>query len=868
MPLQITDLTNENVTAEILAQTIVGRGIEISNATFTGSDLAAAIFSDDLDPSNPESIVLREGFTEVNIVETVTRTETTTVTSVDPDTGQITETEESRELAETINGDTLFRAEEEFILTDGLFDGVGLSTGDINGIIDPNILREPPFQESTSFGLQGDPLLEAEISPEPTNDAAVLEFDFVPDLETLLFRFIFASEEYDAFDNRQFNDAFAFFLTGPSQDGNNFFNKNIALIPETELPVTVNGLTNTLNFEPPVDPDTGARGTQVGPILLDNTLTNINAGSITTDAGNVIDAEDLITLTRSFDPDFDDAAPESDPFPDPNQETDREYLLNNALVDSGGSIFEFDLSQLTTILEAQADGIIPGETYHAKIVIADTFDDLIDSAVFIENQDQTRLQRENGTLEPFINLDQIIAVLDNENTRINTPVTIDVLANDVDPQRDPLDINVDPQLPVLVDFTQPSNGTVSRDDNGTPDNFRDDKLIYTPNNGFVNGQDTFTYTIADDPSLSNGIQSTDTATVTIGVFEEIPVMLEEEDNIFILTQDPIIPIQGDFQFTFEVNSRSANHVNEIGLVQVDRQNRVNGIDPDDPRYLAEVISESEVIFTSLTEKVQVDVESTRRFDFSPGDNLMLFLVQDDSIDSVEEKLATGAELPNIFFAVPEANADGFNHLQVEETNRIFELQWEDMLGGGDQDFDDFRMTLRLTDEQEAPGTNLQGDIELIDLREFNSLEAQFLVQSDANYQNTVGFYQVEDESGTISTFDTNGIATIFNPGDVGYARAAVENAIVSFDRNGTDNTSLSGLVAPFIITNATTDEFLVENPRNLRGREPLAFFPFLDANPDGFDHIRLLGDNTFGFEDLPDGGDFDFEDMIVEVDFA
>jgi len=45
------------------------------------------------------------------------------------------------------------------------------------------------------------------------------------------------------------------------------------------------------------------------------------------------------------------------------------------------------------------------------------------------------------------------------------------------------------------------------------------------------------------------------------------------------------------------------------------------------------------------------------------------------------------------------------------------------------------------------------------------------------------------------------------------------------------------------------------------------YFSFLGANSDNNDHIRLLGDNTFGYEDLAGGGDFDYNDMIVKVDF-
>jgi len=43
------------------------------------------------------------------------------------------------------------------------------------------------------------------------------------------------------------------------------------------------------------------------------------------------------------------------------------------------------------------------------------------------------------------------------------------------------------------------------------------------------------------------------------------------------------------------------------------------------------------------------------------------------------------------------------------------------------------------------------------------------------------------------------------------------------------------------------------------------YFPFLGANSDGIDHIRLLGNNVFGFEDLPSGGDRDYNDIIVRV---
>src|SRR3546814_20721690 len=70
--------------------------------------------------------------------------------------------------------------------------------------------------------------------------------------------------------------------------------------------------------------------------------------------------------------------------------------------------------------------------------------------------------------------DSPVAQDDEAVTTIDTPVSIDVLGNDDDPDGDPL----------MVDgFTQPTNGTVASNADGT--------LRYTPDSGFT-GSDSFT----------------------------------------------------------------------------------------------------------------------------------------------------------------------------------------------------------------------------------------------------------------------------------------------------------------------------------------------------------------------------------------
>ena len=79
------------------------------------------------------------------------------------------------------------------------------------------------------------------VSPRPANNTACLEFDFVPRSDSVSFRYVFASEEYYGYECDVYNDAFAFFLTGVRPAGGNYpANNNIALLPGTTTPITIN----------------------------------------------------------------------------------------------------------------------------------------------------------------------------------------------------------------------------------------------------------------------------------------------------------------------------------------------------------------------------------------------------------------------------------------------------------------------------------------------------------------------------------------------------------------------------------------------------------------------------------------------------
>ncbi len=46
------------------------------------------------------------------------------------------------------------------------------------------------------------------------------------------------------------------------------------------------------------------------------------------------------------------------------------------------------------------------------------------------------------------------------------------------------------------------------------------------------------------------------------------------------------------------------------------------------------------------------------------------------------------------------------------------------------------------------------------------------------------------------------------------------------------------------------------------------FFAFASANDDGVSHFLALGSNVIGFEDLPGGGDWDYDDQVMSFHFS
>ena len=258
--------------------------------------------------------------------------------------------------------------------------GLLLSTGNSYNVAGFN----NSHNQSSTFGdilvPQNDADLAAIISGK-LYDICSIEFDFVPMDNSIQFNYQFGSDEYPEYVDSPYNDVFAFIVS----DGGS--SRNIALIPGSGVPVSINTVNFKLNSEHFIDNNlykqvvikrqepvkSTYRGTLPGRVLRGVA----SIFSVSTNAGGdrvVIqpDAELMKTL-------------------DPN-------LYRNLRYDG-----------ITKKLVAQTF-VTPYKKYHLKIVIADVSDNIYDSGVFIEDRS---LSSKKDILQPgFIDYPDLSKVID------------------------------------------------------------------------------------------------------------------------------------------------------------------------------------------------------------------------------------------------------------------------------------------------------------------------------------------------------------------------------------------------------------------------------------------------------------------------
>jgi hypothetical protein len=298
------------------------------------------------------------------------------------------------------------------------------------------------------------------------------------------------------------------------------------------------------------------------------------------------------------------------------------------------------------------------------------------------------------------------------------------------------------------------------------------------------------------------------------------------------------------KITLDTTNMQSNLLNEICAYEVDdADGKINGISKTDSGYMEAALGRSIVIFSTLGNLPSgfknEDVVRSLQMDY--GDQLRFYMVKGNTTQDV-------LKLKNYTNVVMQP-------LEVKNSSSdTFSVKFADL-------------SIKVESSTELPPSGTTNTLGQQGFKEGELMyvgaetKATFTINREAAYNNFVGFYKVVDQQGGID-LDNDNVADL-KPGDAGYAKAAIDRRVVDLTGQnqvtitGTGNFTANSIFAPFIIVDGNAADFA-------RGTRQ-AYFTYLGANSDGVDHIRLLGNNVFGFEDLPSGGDRDFNDIIVKV---
>ena len=206
---------------------------------------------------------------------------------------------------------------------------------------------------------------------------------------------------------------------------------------------------------------------------------------------------------------------------------------------------------------------------------------------------------------------------------------------------------------------------------------------------------------------------------------------------------------------------------------------------------------------------------------------------------------------------------------------------QDLIGGVDDSSSQSEVNFELVSNQnflvEEITSNEVENLEDFTLKTINlqdvsgEVELKITVTGDATSENVAGFYKVDDLLGNVS-----GIA----PGESGYTEAALAQRIENLELTTSQSQvssyefTLAGgqLLAPYFVANGDVSDVVTQEASEYLASSAVAYFAFSVANPDEINHIQSSFEATtnsykFAFEDTFGGGDKDFNDLVLQMDW-
>jgi outer membrane protein OmpA-like peptidoglycan-associated protein len=217
--------------------------------------------------------------------------------------------------------------------------------------------------QSSTFSDAGAAETDKDLAPLVKNslfDVCSIEFDFVPMDNSIQFNYQFGSDEYPEYVGTAYNDIFAFIVSDETTS------KNIALVPGTDVPVSINTINFKSNPEYFIDNNLYKQVTIKRQEPIKSTYRGTFPGRVLRGIASIFGGGEPVAGDRvviAADPEL--------------LKTMDANLYRNLRYDG-----------ITKKLVAQTY-VTPYKKYHLKIVLADVADNIYDSGVFIEDRSLT-----------------------------------------------------------------------------------------------------------------------------------------------------------------------------------------------------------------------------------------------------------------------------------------------------------------------------------------------------------------------------------------------------------------------------------------------------------------------------------------------
>ena len=339
------------------------------------------------------------------------------------------------------------------------------------------------------------------------------------------------------------------------------------------------------------------------------------------------------------------------------------------------------------------------------------------------------------------------------------------------------------------------------------------------------------------------------------------------NNSILKIEDPAnLNTNGNINLRTEIISK-ADTVNQIGYLVLDQ-------DEDKDVSYDLLKNRGKIIFSNL-ENIGLpdisDISLTKDINLINGQKLILFEIVDNTLKSLLQNYSSIEEFGKDFNILSIKNLDN-SKAELSDNGNVVSVSLIDEPANINNLISNEMNNHTMFDFSSLAGRDIKGTVSLT---------------RESNDDSKIGFYVIQNSEGAVLDPITG---DLIDPSDSGYEEAALDdtNIFRPFKTLSTrDINAITQVITNFdgasevVVNNVYTslptrtkrdkdiqifdeDDLIAPYAVNSSGE---TFFTFEEANKDRINHFRNFGDGSFGLESSLNGGDNDFDDLILSFNF-